>query len=637
VNGSALLVLAVSAGAAWIAWRRGARLVGAAFGLFALLPAITLYRQTPGWVLALLVAPVAVLLWHRHARTAATVVRWGARTRRKVGVASTSDIVRVAGSGAMRQRAGTVRPSLAPVTRWQRLVRRWTVRTTDVAVLLCRAGLMRVWASVEDVVCIFGGPRTGKSQWLAGRILDAPGAVLVTSTRTDLYDLTAPLRRARGPVYVFNPVGLASLDSTITFDPLTGCTSPVTAAERAADMLSAGTLGGGAGDREFWESQARRVLAALLHAAALDDELTMHHVLRWVTDPDAAKAEVASLLRRSPQPALQQDAAQFFGTNDKTRSSITSTIMPALGWLNHDAADAAATGPRTGGAGFDVAELLDTRATVYLLGAEETQTAPLVSALTGHIAREARRIAALRKGGRLDPPLALALDEAALICPVPLHQWTADMGGRGVTIIGAFQSRAQLLDRYGDAKAEVILNNTAAVMVFGGTRSRDDLNYWATLGGERDEPITTTDLHGRVASRTVRKVPVLAPAQIANLPAETVVAFRRGMPPVIGRVQMAYRRPDVRAWQHPEALDVRLRATATAAGCWLTVRVAEPVARVGARSGAWVADVAHQVRARSVGVARRTVARWRPVDAVPADERPLLLPVGSDEDGGWER
>lgn len=151
--------------------------------------------------------------------------------------------------------------------------------------------------------------------------------------------------------------------------------------------------------------------------------------------------------------------------------------MPALGWLTHESATAAATGPRTGGAGFDVAELLDTRATVYLLGAEETQTAPLVSALTGHIAREARRLAAHQKGGRLDPPLTLALDEAALICPVPLHQWTADMGGRGVTIIGAFQSRAQLLDRYGEAKAEVILNNTAAVMVFGGTRSREDLTY----------------------------------------------------------------------------------------------------------------------------------------------------------------
>ena len=53
--------------------------------------------------------------------------------------------------------------------------------------------------------------------------------------------------------------------------------------------------------------------------------------------------------------------------------------MPALGWLNHPPAAAAA---RPGPAAFDVAELLATHATVYLLGGEEAQAAPLVCALT---------------------------------------------------------------------------------------------------------------------------------------------------------------------------------------------------------------------------------------------------------------
>jgi len=84
-------------------------------------------------------------------------------------------------------------------------------------------------------------------------------------------------------------------------------------------------------------------------------------------------------------------------------------------------------------------------------------------------------------------------------------------------------------------------------LVFGGTRDRDDLQFWSTLAGERDEPILTTNLHGRVASRTVRKVPVLPPPQMANLPAGQVMVIRRGIPPVVGRVQMAWRRRDVRA------------------------------------------------------------------------------------------
>ncbi len=523
------------------------------------------------WQLLVYAPVIAVLLavagcgvgWLRWSRSAATVSRWGARTRRKSGVASTVDIARHASAAAMRRKATVVRPSLAELSRAER----FRVPTTEVAVPLCRVGPLRVWSSIEDVACVFGGPRTGKTGYLAGRVLDAPGAVLVTSTRTDLYELTAGLRSERGPVFVFNAVGLGGLPSTITFDPLTGCADPVTAAERATDLLSAVAGPGSAGEREFWTGQARRVLAALLHAAALGG-LSMRELLGWVSDPDAAHREVTSLMRRSAEPALAQEAAQFLSTNDRTRTSITSTIMPALGWLASPAA-AAAAAP---GHGFDVAELLRTNATVYLLGAEETQAAPLVTALTGHIAREARRIAARRPAGRLDPPLTLVLDEAALISPVPLDSWTADMGGRGVTILAAFQSRAQVIARWGETGAAVILNNTASIMVFGGTRDRDDLDYWSTLAGERDEPVASFDEHGRTISRTVRKVPVLAASQLANLPAGRVVVFGRGMPPVIGRVRPAWRRCDVRAQHRAE----RRQTRALLAGAEAATRATHP-------------------------------------------------------------
>ena len=310
-------------------------------------------------MVAALAAVVLAVVVARRARTSALVPRWGARSRRKDGVASTGDIVRVGSAVAMRRKAATVRPSLAVSSRWARFVQLWRLPTAQVGVLLCRVGMWRVWASVEDVALVFGGPRTGKTQWLAGRVIDAPGATLVTSTRTDLYDQTAPLRAEVGPVFVFNAVGLGGITSTITFDPLTGCTDPTTAAERAADMLGATSKGGGTGDREYWDAQARRVLAALLHAAALDGELDMHAVQGWVSDPDSSRRQVTSLLRRSKVVAFEQDATQFVTTNDKTRSSITSTIMPALGWLTSPAACAAARG----GAPFDVAPELASRAT----------------------------------------------------------------------------------------------------------------------------------------------------------------------------------------------------------------------------------------------------------------------------------
>lgn len=549
-----LILLAVLVLITAVAWRRGARLLTAGFGLMALFPALTVLRQLPSWAFLLLGAAGTALLWHRYARSAGVVTRWSARNRRRAGVASTVEIARKASVHALRARAGVVRPSLAGLS-WRHRMR---IPGAALGLELCRAGFQRVWCPIEDVVIVIGGPRVGKSGYLASRVLDFPGAALVTSTRTDLLTICGPQRRrTHGPVFVFNAVGLGGIESTITFDPLTGCEDPVTATERATDMLAAVSRGG-SGDREFWDAQARRVLAALLHAAALGGR-SIDDVAKWVSKP-ATGRDVPALLMRSGVAAFVDDAEQFLGINDRTQTSITTTLMPALGWLNHPPAAKAARRGR----GFDVAQLLASQATVFLLGAEETQVAPLVCALTGHIAREARRLAATEPAGRLDPPLGLFLDEAALISPVPLESWSADMGGRGVTICAAFQSRSQLLARWGQHNAATILNNTGGIVLFGGTRDRDDLQFWSTLAGERDEPITTTDMNGRVASRTVRKVPVVPPAQIANLPAGRVLVIRRGIGPVLGRATMAWERRDIRwaGWtaEHPIAAARLLRA-----------------------------------------------------------------------------
>lgn len=478
------------------------------------------------------------LVWrHGHAGSSGQVHRWARRSRRNDGVASAWAVFRVASAFAVRRRACTLRPSYAGIPCFLR----WWAPTTEFATALCRVGFLRVWSPVEDVTLRIGGPRTGKTGELAGRIIEAPGAVIATSTRTDLISITRSIRGFRGPTYVFNPSGLGGLQSEITFDPLCGCDDARTAVGRAADLLSGASSSGRGQDMEFWSQQARRVLAALLHAAALDGG-SMRKVLSWVADPDAGSADIQRALRMSEEPAFELDAMQFLGTNERTRSSICSTIMPALGWLSDSVAAAAATGDQ-----FDVERILRMRATVYMLGADDGVVAPLVTALTGHIARQARKLAGFNEGGRLDPPLTLALDEAALICPIPLDNWTADMGGLGVTIHIAAQSRAQLRQRWGDMGAAAIFNNAATLMLYGGTRDPEDLAAYSALTGERYEDVPTWGKDGDLHSMGAHRVPVLSPAQIAQLPAGRAVIIRRGMPPAIGRVQMAWKRRDVRA------------------------------------------------------------------------------------------
>ena len=363
----------------------------------------------------------------------------------------------------------------------------------------------------------FGGPRSGKSGELAGRIIDAPGAVIATSTRTDLVTLTAELRARRGPVFVFNPSGVGGLASTVTFDPLAGCEIPKVAFERASDLIAGGTTstgssgyGGSDGGHEHWAQQARRVFTVLLHAAALGHR-SMRDVHAWIGAPDAYYDEIRQLLRTSPEPAFEPELVGFVTTNGRTRSSITHDDQPGADvaarpdcervprgrpWAGSQSStppvsrSATTCRPR-----LDVEALLELSGTVYLLGAQDAQVAPLVTALTGHIARTARQVAGRKPAGRLDPPLTLALDEAAVICLIPLDDWTADMGGRNVTIHIAAQSRPQLRKRWGDDGAAAILNNAATLVIYGGTRDPDDLQAYATLVGEREERIVTPRSH----------------------------------------------------------------------------------------------------------------------------------------------
>jgi type IV secretory pathway TraG/TraD family ATPase VirD4 len=402
-----------------------------------------------------------------------------------------------------------------------------------------------VWAPIEEVIAQYGRPRRGKTGQLIHWLLDAPGAVVATSTKVDLYHLTQGLRSARGPVYVFNPTAIGDLPTTIAFDPLFECSDAERAEERAIDLISGGSASSSE-DSKRWDNQAQRVLTGLLHAAALGG-YSMTDVLTWVANPDQARRVVMALLRTSPTAAaFVPSAEQFFDTNSKTQSSITFTIMPALAWLSHRHAVAATQGATR----FDIQQLLADQATVYLLASAESRMGPLLAALTGYIAREAKRIAARTPGGRLDPPLRLILDEAANICPVPLDAWSSDFGSHGITICATFQSRQQVIGRWGVAGAGAIANNTGATVLHAYGSETTDLQHFVTLSGLR------RDEHGH-------RVPVLSLTHLTNLPRGTTVVWPPETPVTIGRMRPAWRRRDLRAQLKAEGLATATLVTET--------------------------------------------------------------------------
>lgn len=521
-----LIGLVLSLGLAELARRRRTPALAV---LWVAIAALATYLVGGWWLVVPLAGATGWVEWMRwtHRNAQSTVQRWNRRNTRHEGMASRWALLWHSSAWAMKRKATVLRPTFAALTRWER----WSTLPKAYAIPVCRVGWwIRVWIPIEEVVCLFGRPRRGKTGQLIHWVIDWAGPLVVTSTKADIYHLTRGMRAWLGSIRCFNPSGLGGLPNTVTFDPLIDCEDPERADERAVDLISGG-VGASDGEGKRWDDQAQRVLTGLLHAAALGG-FSIIDVLQWVANPDASEHQVMALMRRSPSAyAFVPSAEQFFGTNSRTRSSVTFTIMPALAWV----ANARALAATQGGTRFDVQEFLADHSTLYLFAEAKSHLGPLMSALTGYISREAKRIAAQCPGGRLDPGLRLVLDEVANICPVPLPEWSSDFGSHGISIIAAFQSRAQMVARWGQAGARAIANNTGATILHAYGADTDDLDHWVRLSGHRDE----------LTAGGIRRVPVLTLSQLRELPRGTVVVFPPETSPTIGRMPPAWKRRDL--------------------------------------------------------------------------------------------
>ena len=93
-------------------------------------------------------------------------------------------------------------------------------------------GQMPLYGTWEDMHIDIWGPRTGKTTSRAvPAILEAPGGVLVTSNKRDVVDATRDVRAEAGPVWVFDPQGIALEQPTWWWNPLSYVTDEVRAAK----------------------------------------------------------------------------------------------------------------------------------------------------------------------------------------------------------------------------------------------------------------------------------------------------------------------------------------------------------------------------------------------------------------------
>ncbi len=530
------------------AWATGARQpsVSIGAGLTVLVhparPARTL--RAPGlspfayWaVVAVLVTAVSVLAWLvvRLVRSHDTADD----PRRRAGLATAAQIRKVASGRALRQRGATMRPSLHKPT------------PAEVGYLLGRARGQQVWASVEDSMLLVGPPRSGKGLHVViNAILDAPGAVVTTSTRPDNLTVTLTARKQVGPVAVFDPQHLApGLPAGLRWSPVRGCEDPLTAMIRAAGLAAGTGLGsGGVEGGGFWEGKTAAAIQALLHAAALDrrDARTLY---QWALNPTAA-ADAVHVLQSSTSAAegWADSLESMINSDPRTRDSIWQGVGLAFNALADPRVLDAVT-PRDG-EDFNPDTFLTEHGTLYLLatGAGAGAAAALVAAFIEDLTETARRHAARSPGAHLDPPLLLALDEIGNLAPLPsLPTLMSDGGGTGITTLTVLQSMAQARQKWGENQAAAISDTAIVKIILGGASQSRDLQDLSTLIGERDETTdsTTTDgSGGRSHQRSIRRVPILPPDALRTMPFGLGTILLRAAPPIVADLRPWTGRPD---------------------------------------------------------------------------------------------
>ncbi len=436
--------------------------------------------------------------------------RFDARTKsddptRVPGLADRHEVGTAAGAKTLLARGRILRPSFEKPT------------PNDLGFFLGKSRNVKCFASVEDSMVILGPPRSGKGHNLViPFIFDAPGAIVTTSTRPDNLAVTMTERMKHGPVGVFDPQGLAKgVAGGLRWSPIRGCEHPETAMLRAG-ALCAG-VAGNITDGNFWQQQTEVVVRCLLHAAAVSGR-SVTDLYRWSLSPDEAK-EATEILRASSRatPLWSRALGAVIGLEPRQRANIWAVVSSAFGpFGSPQVIEQLSPAP---GTEFLPEEFLRENGTLYLLGTSSGAfaTANIVSALIEDVVETARMLASRSPGTRLDPPVALILDEAANY-PLPsLGSLMSEGGGTGITTVAVLQSLAQARDRWGHEQAQAIWDSATTKIILGGSSNANDLRDLAQLIGERESPEVSTTRQaggGKNVTESSRQRSILDPSDI---------------------------------------------------------------------------------------------------------------------------
>jgi type IV secretion system protein VirD4 len=498
-----------------------------------------------------------LLVGARRAVSAATFWPVLAAAAALILAPSVAALRRFAARTRARRPAGP--PTVSRWATWWDLRRLRSVRPRAGSFGLGRAGCLRLGTEPETSVLVVGPTRSGKTSAVVIPNLFAwSGPAVVTSTKSELVDVTGAHRQAVGPVYVYDPTAEGgSARCAVTWSPVAGCDTLDRAWTVAAWLCAPLQSGTSRGDNDWahWTESGKLLIAPLLYAAATAG-LTVVDVCEWIHGFDlATPTRMLEELVPGHSEAVHGDAeralAMLTGVDqrpERERGTVFSTVMRIFSAFNERAVAESARTSR-----FDAADMLARRGTLYLCTPRQApeRVASLFVGILMTVVTEAYRVADARSDGRLPSPLGLFLDELANVVPVEDLPSLASQGaGRGVVLMSIVQDISQLRSRYGNDRANSIINNHGCKLVLPGLSDPDTADLISRLAGRT--PVTDVQVSrgaggSQGATYALRQEPLVTVDSLRQLRRGRALLVYRDSPPALVRLQPWFRSRRLRA------------------------------------------------------------------------------------------
>lgn len=447
-----------------------------------------------------------------------------------------------------------------------------------------------VWLPYETGGYELAPTRAGKTSSLViPMIVEAPGPVVTTSSRIDSVEHTIRLRshgwstpdgmsQTGGPVYVFDPLGVASGkydEHRLVWDPIAACGDPRAARSAAEAMVSTVGIGG---ENEMWGRMAIDIVQALLLAAAVSGG-TLADVYRWSQSVESLEEPKRILAMRAAELGGRARGAFTGRAPDTPRDGmddgVASDWLRALSSLEHE--DGRIVGSKMLGVTgafsalsipavrdylsprhddprlFDFDRFLQPRdgvyGTVYFLselrpveGQRAASAAAFSSMFLNQLRDRARRIALAGEDQKLDHPVFLILDEIDNIQPWQGLPQMYTAGQAELIVSHSFhQSRTGAKAAFGSEEGQMWEN--AQLVMLGGVKDaqtrRDISDLCGTVTERRASESTDTrqglldTLLGSRSTVSPHDKPVIGPDQLRVLPEGMALVVSRNNPPAI--------------------------------------------------------------------------------------------------------